>query len=116
MSRSKFSELSGKGVISQDGRELGEVSDVLLDDASWHIDSLVVKLDRDLLESFHMKRPMFGTQTIQIPTSYVSGVGDKVILLKTLEELTALAREDVKRDAQKAAAPAEKEKSGTAPK
>lgn len=107
MSRMKFSELEGKGVISQDGRELGSVSDVTLTPSTWHIDSLVVKLDRDLLETFHMKRPMFGTQTIQIPTSYVSGVGDKVILHKKLQELTALAREESRREAQRPE-PAEK--------
>ena len=93
MSRIKFSELSGKDVISQDGREIGQVSDIALDSSSWRIDTLVVKLERDLLESFHMKKPLIGTQTIQIPTSHVSGVGDKVILHKKLEELTALARE-----------------------
>ncbi len=104
MSRTKFSELSGKGVISQDGRELGSVSDCVLDQSSWQIDSLVVKLDRDLLESFHMKRPLIGTQTIQIPTAYISGVGDKVILFKTLEELTEIAREEVRREQKSAAA------------
>lgn len=107
MGRSKFSELSGKDVISQDGRDIGSVSDIVFDDASWHIDTLVVKLARDLLESFHMKRPMFGTQTIQIPTTHVSGVGDKVILHKTLAELTALAREEGRREAKKSAKPAE---------
>ncbi|HEY8429590.1 MAG TPA: PRC-barrel domain-containing protein [Sandaracinaceae bacterium] len=103
MSRIKFTELSGKDVISQDGRELGSVSDVVLDSSSWRIEALVVKLDRDLLEAFHMKRPMFGTQTIQLPTGHVSGVGDKVILVKTLKELTALARDEVRRDAHKSA-------------
>ena len=46
-----------------------------------------------------MKRPLFGSQTIQIPTSYVSGVGDRVILLKTLDDLTALATEEIRREA-----------------
>jgi sporulation protein YlmC with PRC-barrel domain len=93
MSRIKFTELSGKDVISQDGRVVGTVSDIVLDASAWAIPTLVVKLARDHLEQFHMKRPMFGTQTIQIPTTYVSGLGDKVILHKTLEDLTALAKE-----------------------
>jgi sporulation protein YlmC with PRC-barrel domain len=96
MARIKFSELSGKDVISQDGRDLGAIVDLVFDASGWNIHTLVVKLARDLLEQFHMKRPLFGTQTIQIPTAHVSGVGDKVILLKTLEELTALVREDNK--------------------
>ena len=91
MSESKFSELDGKGVISSDGREIGELSDIIVDPDSWAIRKLIVKLERELLEDFHMKRPMFGTQTIQLPTSYVSGVGDKVLLNKKLEELTAAA-------------------------
>jgi sporulation protein YlmC with PRC-barrel domain len=99
----KFSELEGKDVISQDGRELGTLADVVLDTSSWHIERLVLKLARDLLEQFHMKRPLFGTQTIQIPVSHVSGVGDKVILHKTLEELTASAREQIQSEAQEEA-------------
>ncbi len=112
MSRIKFSELDGKGVISQDGRELGTVSDTVLDHASWRIETLVVKLDRDLLEAFHMKRPMFGTQTIQIPTGHVSGVGDKVILHKTLEELTALARAEAAKGGEPEAPPAKAQPKG----
>lgn len=97
MSSIKYSELAGKGVLSQDGRVLGAVSDVVLSHTDWDISAIVVKLERDLLEAFHMKRPLFGTQTIQIPTSSISGVGDKVILHRTLEELTASAREDVQK-------------------
>ena len=84
----KFSELEGRGVITSDGREIGDVADIVLDHESWIVEAIVVKLERDLLEDFHMKRPMFGTQTYQVPTSYISGVGDKVLLGKKLEELT----------------------------
>lgn len=95
MTEIKFSELEGKGVLSQDGREIGVVSDCVLDHDGWSVETLVVKLERELLEEFHMKRPMFGTQTIQLPTSYVSGVGDRVVLHKKLEELTAIVRQKV---------------------
>jgi len=102
MSEIKFSELEGKGVLTQDGREVGEVSDCVMDHAAWSVVTLVVKLERDLLEQFHMKRPMFGTQTIQLPTGYVSGVSDKVILHKKLEELTAIVREKAAADSEAA--------------
>lgn len=95
MSEIKFSELEGKGVLTQDGREIGAVSDCVIDHEGWSIETLVVKLARDLLEEFHMKRPMFGTQTIQLPTSYISGVSDRVVLHKKLAELTAIVREKV---------------------
>jgi sporulation protein YlmC with PRC-barrel domain len=101
MSSTKFSQLTGKDVISQDGRDIGDVADLVFDTESWTIETIVVKLGRELLEQFHMKKPLIGTQTIQIPTSYVSGVGDRVILHKTLSDLTALAREEIAREAAK---------------
>ena len=90
MAQITFSQLEGKDVLSQDGKEMGAVDDLVLDDEGWTLTALVVKLDRDLLESFHMKRPMFGSQTVHVPVGFVSGVGDKVILHKKLDELTAL--------------------------
>ncbi|HJL16269.1 MAG TPA: PRC-barrel domain-containing protein [Sandaracinaceae bacterium LLY-WYZ-13_1] len=110
MSEIKFSELEGKGVLTQDGREIGEVTDCVVDHAQWSVLTLVVKLERDLLEQFHMKRPMFGTQTVQLPTSYVSGVSDKVVLHKKLEELTTIVRE--KAEEQQEAAQTEGEPEG----
>ena len=92
MSETRFSELNGKDVLTQDGRECGQVEDVVFDSGTWSIGALVVKLERDLLEEFSMKKPMFGSQTIRLKTSYVSGIGDKVILHKALAELISIYR------------------------
>lgn len=93
MSEIKFTELKGKDVLSQDGRECGEVEDVVIDYDSWSIQALVVKLERELLEKFSMKKPMFGSQTIRLQTGHVSGIGDKVILHKSLDELASIYRD-----------------------
>jgi len=85
----KFSEIRGKGVLSQDGRELGVVEDLRFDHEQWRIDALIVKLDRELLEQFGMKKPMFGTTTIEVETGLISGVGDKVILHESLDDISA---------------------------
>ena len=89
----RYTELHGKGVLSQDGRELGEVDDLVVNYETWQLQALIVKLERDLLEDFHMKKPMFGTQILKVSTGFVSGVSDKVILHKTMGELIELARE-----------------------
>lgn len=89
MGEIKFDEMTGKDVISQDGREVGKVDDLVLDHESWKVQALLIKLERELLEEFAMKRPMFGTQTVRLPVAFVSGVSDKVILQKKLDELTA---------------------------
>ncbi|MBX3275048.1 MAG: PRC-barrel domain-containing protein [Sandaracinaceae bacterium] len=93
MSEIRFSDLKGKGVLTQDGRICGEITDVVLDHGSWGVPAIVVKLERELLELFAMKKPMFGSQTIRVQTGHVSGVGDKVILHKSLADLSALYRD-----------------------
>lgn len=94
MSGTKFDdELSGKGVLTKDGREIGKLSDLELDHEEWKVTALVVKLDRDLLETFEMKKPMFGTVALPIPVDYVDALGDKVMLNKTLEDLVEHAKD-----------------------
>lgn len=93
MSESKFDdELNGKGVLTQDGREIGKISDLVVDHDAWKVTSVVVKLDRDLLEQFDMKKPMFGTHAVALPVSFVSGVGDKLVLHKKLEDVVDHAK------------------------
>ena len=103
MSEWMFSDLKGKDVLTQDGLEAGSIEDVVVDHETWTVQALVVKLERELLERFAMKKPMFGSQTIRLQTGHVSGVGDKVILHKSLEELTTIYRDR----ADAAAAPEE---------
>ena len=87
-------KLNGRGVVTQDGREIGKLSDLGLDLEGWSVGTLLVKLDRDLLEQFQLKKPMFGTHTIELPVSFVTGIGDKVVLRKKLEELVEHATSD----------------------
>lgn len=100
MSDIKFDEMKGKGVLSQDGREFGSVDDLVLDHEAWHVTALVVKLERELLEQFGMKKPMFGTTTIELNVDLVSGIGDKVILHKSLADLTDIYRDKGKDPAE----------------
>ncbi|MBZ0118239.1 MAG: PRC-barrel domain-containing protein [Sandaracinaceae bacterium] len=86
MARMNASDLIGKDILCQDGRELGSVKDLMFDAESWTIGVLVVKLARDVLETLHMKRPLIGTQTMHVPVTDVSGVSDKVILTRALAE------------------------------
>lgn len=88
----EFSALEGKEVLSQDGRDCGSVQDLVLDHTTWRITTIVVRLERDLLQEFGMKKPLFGSQTIHLKTDLVSGIGDKLILHAPLAELVELYR------------------------
>jgi sporulation protein YlmC with PRC-barrel domain len=93
--------LSGKEVVSSDGRALGHLKDVEVNTTSWKVTGLVVKLNRDVLEDVHLKKPFVGSQEIVIATAHVSGLSDKIILAKGIGEfgkLTAAAESDTEDD------------------
>jgi len=78
-------DIIGKDVITQDGVDMGEVKDLDVDVGSWRVTGVVVKLNRDVLERLHMRRPMLGTQEILVATADVTGVSDRVVLSRSLD-------------------------------
>ncbi|MCK5798680.1 MAG: PRC-barrel domain-containing protein, partial [Deltaproteobacteria bacterium] len=82
-----FSDLSGKKVLSQDGMEVGEVASFNLDTDRWDVLSLVIKVDRDVLDTLNLRRPLLGTQKIIVDISEVSGVGTSIVLKSRIDDL-----------------------------
>lgn len=81
-------DLRGKQVVTQDGRQLGDIRSLLIGTPQWRVTALKVRLRRDLLEELELHRPLLGTQTVDIPTEQISGISDQVILLTRLDELS----------------------------
>lgn len=78
-------DLDGKTVITKDGRTLGQVRDVEIDLANLRVTAFVVKLERTVLDTLHLKKPFMGSQEIHVPASDVSAISDSVVLEKKLE-------------------------------
>lgn len=87
MSQSKVKSQVGLGIIGQHGREIGVITDMLADVETWHLQSLEVKLNRETLDELELKRPWFGTQTVLVPVSEISGATDNLVLKHSLEEM-----------------------------
>lgn len=85
------SSLSNRRVLTADGRQLGEVSDVELDAVRWRVTRLAVRLRRDVLDELGLSRPLVGTRTVWMPISLVAAVGDAVVLHVPLSEVTFAA-------------------------
>lgn len=107
MSGQDLEQLNGKNVLSQDGMDVGDISSFTIDPESWKVVSLVVKVDRDALETLKLRRPLLGSQRILIPVEEVSGVGKSVVLKSKIEDLTFYGGEP----AEEVEKPAEKDKS-----
>ena len=80
-------QLIGKTVVSQDGREVGQVQALEVDVGRWRVTGLRVKLRREVLEEMSLKKPLFGTQQILVAPAEVTGIKDAVILSSEVAEL-----------------------------
>jgi sporulation protein YlmC with PRC-barrel domain len=81
--------LRGRTVIAADGQAMGEVSALFLDAASWRVESLLIKLHKDIADRIGASRSMLHAGTVEIPTQMIQSVGDAVVLNVPVDELRA---------------------------
>jgi sporulation protein YlmC with PRC-barrel domain len=79
--------LVGMKIIGQHGREVGIITDILANVETWQLQSLEVKLNRATLDDLKLKLSWFGTQTVHVPVSDISGATDNLVLKCLLEEI-----------------------------
>jgi len=83
--------MSGHAVIDSTGRVIGEVVGQVLDVESWHVAALRVKLNSAVTAELAASHGMFRAARLDVPTEFIQGVTDTVILrgpasaLRTLE-------------------------------
>jgi len=87
MNQSNVISLMGMKVIGQHGREIGVITDMFADVDTWQLQSLEVKLNRETLDDLKLKRSWFGTQTVRVPVSEISGATDNLVLKSLLEKM-----------------------------
>lgn len=79
--------LRGRTVIASDGLAIGEVAVLFLDSEGWRVESLQVKLRKDVAERLGAGHGMFRAGALEIPTQMVQSVGDAVVLSVAVDEL-----------------------------
>ncbi len=82
-------EIVGKEVIGSDGFQLGKIRDTEFDENTWKLNSLEVRLEKDVAEEHHL-RHRFRKTRVLINVDHVQSVGDKVILKGSKEDLLKL--------------------------
>lgn len=93
--------LRGRTVIGADGRAVGEIAALFVDSGGWGVESLQVKLRKDVADQLGAARTMFRAGTIEIPTRLVQSVGDAVVLAVPVDGL----RDVLPADGESASAP-----------
>src|SRR5512133_2804339 len=72
--------LRGRTVIGADGRAVGEIAALFLSDETWGVESLRVKLRKEIADELGASRTLFHAGTVEIPIRLVQSVGDAVVL------------------------------------
>lgn len=79
--------LRGRTVIAADGQAIGQIVALFLDSEGWQVESLQVKLRKEVADQVGAARGMFHAGTLEIPTRMVQSVGDAVVLSVATREL-----------------------------
>src|SRR4026208_1417517 len=84
--------LRGRTVISSDGKALGEIVTLFLDNATWVVEALDVKLRNEAADEIGANRGIFKLKaaTLEIPVRMIQSVGDAVVLSVALQGLRKL--------------------------
>lgn len=80
-------DLRGRTVIASDGLAIGEITVLFLDSDAWRVESLQVKLRKDVADRLGANRSMFHAGALEIPIRMVQSVGDAVVLSVAVDEL-----------------------------
>jgi sporulation protein YlmC with PRC-barrel domain len=87
MMRLSDDNLRGRTVIASDGLAIGEVAVLFLDSDAFRLESLQVKLRKEVADRLGADRGIFHAGALEIPASMIQSVGDAVILSVGIDEL-----------------------------
>lgn len=79
--------LRGRTVIASDGLAIGEIAALFVEGDSWRVESLQVKLRKEVADRLGADRSVFHAGALEIPTSMVQSAGDAVVLSVAVDEL-----------------------------
>ncbi len=79
--------LRGRTVIGADGLAVGEVETLFLDSDAWRIESIRVKLRKEVADQLGAPHSIFRAGTVEVPVRLVQSVGDAVVLSVAVDGL-----------------------------
>lgn len=85
--------IRGRTVVAADGQMIGEIEALFLDSDVWRVESIQVKLRKDIADRLGATRSMFHAGAVEIPVNMVQSVGDTIVLAVPVDGLrTVLTR------------------------
>ena len=86
--------LRGRTIIGADGQVIGEITALFLDSDAWKVESLQVKLRKEVADQIGADRSAFRAGALEIPVHMIQAAGDTVVLLVPVDALRAAPSTD----------------------
>jgi sporulation protein YlmC with PRC-barrel domain len=83
----KISDLKGKSIVTADGKSVGKLLDVSIDERSWRVSAIIVDVEPTLASLFGVKKKLLKAPRVRIASEKVEHVGDVVKLRDELQQL-----------------------------
>lgn len=80
--------LEDRNIITTDGRMIGHLKGGWIDTNAWTVSSLVVELNKDVVDELNVKKPILKQARINLPVSYVKQVADVIQLNVDMSSLS----------------------------
>jgi len=92
--------IRGRTIIAADGQVVGELTALFLESDTWRVESLQVKLGKDISDQIGADRSIFHSGTLEIPVRMVQSVGDTVVLSVPVDGLREVLPMDARDKAE----------------
>lgn len=98
-----FQDISDKDVISSfvgmeisasHGNYVGKVDDILIDTKSLGILSMLVKVNKEILQTLDLEKSLLSKTRLGISMEHVTNIGDKIMLDTSLEGMGRIIEEE----------------------
>ncbi len=88
------SSIRGMKINDSGGRDVGKVTDVLIDVEGWSPPSLLIKLKKDILDTLDMKGSLLSKTELAVSMTHVEEISDWIILDKSADELGEIIQKE----------------------
>lgn len=88
------SELFDFKISDSNGKTVGDVDDILLDEDEWGVPMMVVKIEKDTLDILDIKKSLMRKTKLGISMEHVENIGDYIMLDTTADNLGDIIKEE----------------------
>ena len=83
----RLSSIIGLKLSGKDGRDVGKVNDVILDNEEWDTHFLLVTLKKDIVDTLDVEKSFLSKAKLGIAMDHIKSISDVIILDTSAEEM-----------------------------